>query len=80
MPSPRLFGFHSAKPGPPGSKTEHHHIIRVLAEKLLHHRHRDLPESAAWGVSPLEKYIDKRRDPQTSMTCSSPAAAKPQNG
>ena len=36
--------------------------LHRLAGRLLHHRRRDLPESGAWGVSPIEKYFDARLD------------------
>ena len=41
-------------------------ILHGLARRLLHHRRRDLPESGAWGVSPIERYFDsqlERREP-----------------
>lgn len=69
VPSPRLFGFHPAKKrpvqtasSPAEPEPEHHRIIHMLAYRLFHHRRDDLPVSAAWGLSPIEKYVDNRLD------------------
>jgi hypothetical protein len=58
MPSPRLFGFRAARhrtvdPGQPVD------LIRILAEKICEQA-LDVAESAAWGISPAESYIERR--------------------
>jgi hypothetical protein len=73
MPTPRLFGL----PGPLrllaqrdrtvgfDDEAEHLRLVHRWAVKFLH-RHRDLPESAAWGVSPIETFF---RTKLTHLRC-----------
>jgi hypothetical protein len=58
MPSPRLFGFRAARhrtvdPEQPVD------LIRILAEKIFEQA-IDVVDSAAWGISPTESYIERR--------------------
>jgi hypothetical protein len=39
-------------------------IVRGIARRLFNNRGPELPESAAWGASPIERYFGTELDPE----------------
>lgn len=48
------------RPGSSRTAIKPDRFVDVLARKLLHNCRRDLPASAAWGLSPADIYLAGR--------------------
>ena len=58
-----LFAFRTAKAAPGKPRPSDDYALRVLdglTRRVSHSLLPDLPESAAWGVSPIDKYFDNK--------------------
>jgi hypothetical protein len=65
MPSPRLFGFRSAKKRSVDAAEEPAtpDPLETLADRVFE-TSQELPKSTAWGMSPAEDYLQRRHNPR----------------
>ena len=62
-----LFGFRASKEPPGRSHRTNDDLLRIkddLARKVSHNLLGGGSESAAWGVSPIDKYFGSKPGPQ----------------